>query len=247
VAYGHGEQFALRDGRTRLEVFPESGVTRLTGANLRVELFRSSPPVVRGEEVQLALGTREDASVEATLSVAPTGGVLFTYVAEVAETPQTGERASTGGHVAASRESGGAEQPAVTASGGESGEHPPAAGRDTRERREAEERVRISGRLGRDPSFYTTARGIRVAKFPLAVEQDGGRAAWHDVLAFGDHAETLRVSIERGEDWLRKGRPVQVVGYWHENRKPNKDGTVRTVHDLYAAAVRATPPIGQRP
>jgi single-stranded DNA-binding protein len=86
-----------------------------------------------------------------------------------------------------------------------------------------------------------------VAKFPLAVEQDGGRAAWHDVLAFGDHAETLRATLERGEDWLRKGRPVQIVGYWHENQKPTKDGTVRTVHDLYAAAVRQTPPIGTRP
>lgn len=122
----------------------------------------------------------------------------------------------------------------------------PAPGRDTPVTREAEERVQLTGRLGRDPSFYTTARGIRVAKFPLAVEQESGQTAWHDVLAFGDHAETLRATLERGEEWLRKGRPVQVVGYWHENQKPNKDGTVRTVHDLYAAAVRQSPPIGKR-
>src|SRR5512144_2442424 len=115
VAFGRGEGFALRDGQTHLEVFPESGVTRLTGVDLRVELFRSPPPVVQGAEVLLAVGNRDDTSVEATLSVAHTGGVIFTYVAEAPESPQPAEPAATGVDVPENPESGGGGRPAVAA------------------------------------------------------------------------------------------------------------------------------------
>src|SRR5512144_2305794 len=42
VAYGEGHQFSLGRGDARLEVFPRTGVTRLTASDVRVELFGST-------------------------------------------------------------------------------------------------------------------------------------------------------------------------------------------------------------
>jgi single-stranded DNA-binding protein len=36
---------------------------------------------------------------------------------------------------------------------------------------------------------------------------------------------------------LAQGRQVDVVGYLHTNERPGKDGRVRTVQEVYAAAV----------
>lgn len=100
--------------------------------------------------------------------------------------------------------------------------------------------MRISGRLGRDPSFYTTTKGKRVAKFPLAIASEDGKTSWHDVLAFGDHADSLRERAQGGQ--LGRGNAVEVVGYWHESSKPGKDGQARTVRELYAVAVHKQTP-----
>lgn len=169
VAYGEGHQFSAGQGRVRLEIFPRTGVTRLTTQGARCG--------------------------EAT--------------------------------------------PAATAAVGNGGGERPTS-QDTSVNHEGEERVRVSGRLGRYPSFYTTRSGKRVAKFPLAVPQAGGRTSWHDVLVFDERADELRKRAETGQ--LGRGNAVDVVGYWHENQKPGRDGTARTVRDLYAASVQQPSP-----
>ncbi len=96
-----------------------------------------------------------------------------------------------------------------------------------------EERVRValSGRLGADPTFRTTPKGVLVARFQLAVHEEQDSTTWHTVLAFGDRAEKLRGA-------LRKGQEAQVVGYLHERDIPTREGGTRRVQEIYAALVQ---------
>jgi single-stranded DNA-binding protein len=99
-----------------------------------------------------------------------------------------------------------------------------------------QERISLTGRLGRDPSFRTTKTGSLVGKFPLAVHREDGDTTWHTVLAFGPRAEQLQKRVTAGE--LTQGREVDVVGYLHVNERPGKDGTPRKVQEVYAVAVK---------
>ncbi len=94
-------------------------------------------------------------------------------------------------------------------------------------------RVQLAGRVGQHPTLRTTPKGTLVARFPLGVkdETDLEKTTWHTVLAFRERAEQVR-------DRLKKGDPVEVIGYRHERQIPRRDGTTRTVHEVYATAVK---------
>lgn len=68
------------------------------------------------------------------------------------------------------------------------------------------------------------------------MHREDGHTTWHTVLAFGPRAEQLQRRVEAGE--LIRGREVDVVGYRHLNTRPGKDGTPRTVQEVYAVAVK---------
>src|SRR5512144_2173857 len=86
VAYGEGHQFSLGRGDARLEVFPRTGVTRLTTTDVRVELFGSTVAEVSPGGVEF---TRTQPGQDASLTVVPGGGTVFTLIAG-------GERRPTG-------------------------------------------------------------------------------------------------------------------------------------------------------
>ncbi|MEU2869722.1 single-stranded DNA-binding protein [Streptomyces olivoreticuli] len=98
------------------------------------------------------------------------------------------------------------------------------------------ERVRLIGRLGRNPTIRETAGGKLVAKFPLAIHLEDDTTRWHDVLAFGDRAQALQKRVEAGE--LVKGHEVEVVGYPHAREYTGRDGTPKTAQEIYLAAVK---------
>ncbi|WP_369362984.1 single-stranded DNA-binding protein [Streptomyces sp. CG4] len=98
------------------------------------------------------------------------------------------------------------------------------------------ERVKLTGRLGRTPTFRTTASGKFVGKFSLAVHTENGETVWHDVLAFGDRAATLQKRVETGQ--LTKGNEIEVVGYPHTREYTGRDGTPKTAQEIYLAAVK---------
>ncbi|MEE4595781.1 single-stranded DNA-binding protein [Streptomyces sp. DSM 41524] len=105
------------------------------------------------------------------------------------------------------------------------------------EAKEAEaQRVKLVGRLGRNPTFRTSAAGKLVGKFPLAVHLENGETAWHTILAFGDRAAALQSRVEADE--LIKGREVEVVGYLHEREYQGRDGTQKTAQEIYSVAVK---------
>src|SRR5512135_3037790 len=87
VAYGEGQLYSAGRGTTRLEVFPQTGVTRLTAQDMRVELFRNADASVSQTGVEFH---RSQPDQEASLTVLPGGGVVFTFIAGAEPTSPTG-------------------------------------------------------------------------------------------------------------------------------------------------------------
>lgn len=101
------------------------------------------------------------------------------------------------------------------------------------------ERIELSGRAGADPTFRTTPNGTLVGRFPLAVHETENTTTWHQIVAFNARAESLKGVVSRGA-------AVDIVGYLHRREVPAAEGTSRTVTEIYAASVTATPPKGER-
>jgi single-strand DNA-binding protein len=101
--------------------------------------------------------------------------------------------------------------------------------REARER----ERVHLAGRVGQTPRLRTTPKGTLVAQFPLGVkaEADIEQTTWHTIIAFQKRAEQVR-------DTLTKGDPVEVIGYVHERAILRRDGSSRTVQEIYATVIK---------
>src|SRR5574339_1155918 len=87
VAYGKGQLFSAGHGAARLEVFPQTGVTRLTAQDMRVELFGNAIAAVSETGVEFH---RSQPDQQASLTVLPGGGVVFTFVAGAERTSPTG-------------------------------------------------------------------------------------------------------------------------------------------------------------
>jgi primosomal replication protein N len=91
----------------------------------------------------------------------------------------------------------------------------------------------LTGRVGRQPVFDTTPTGKPRVRFPLAMHPTPEATAWHRVYALGEHAQRLRGKVERGQE-------VEVIGFHQARQLKRKDGTLRTVDEFYAVAVRLT-------
>ena len=97
--------------------------------------------------------------------------------------------------------------------------------------RPEQERLTFLGRVGSNIAFRTTAKGVLVARFPMAVRMENGDTTWETVIAFGDKAEKLRDSVQRGD-------AIEIVGYAHAREVQRRDGSNRTVREIYAAVVK---------
>ncbi|MFD5008536.1 single-stranded DNA-binding protein [Streptomyces chartreusis] len=82
----------------------------------------------------------------------------------------------------------------------------------TDEAKEADaQRVKLVGRLGRTPTFRTTASGKFVGKLPLAVHLENGETEWHDILAFGDRAAALEKRAVRPQEGVKPVKQCSVT------------------------------------
>src|SRR5919112_5909472 len=68
------------------------------------------------------------------------------------------------------------------------------------EQREAE-RLTLLGRVGRDPTFWTTKTGVARAHFPLGVRHDpaNDKTTWHRIDAWNRWAERARDTVSKGQ------------------------------------------------
>ncbi|MEU5301761.1 single-stranded DNA-binding protein [Streptomyces noursei] len=296
-AYGQGWHFQVNGTREplSLDTFPESGVSRITTKNTRIELFGGSLPMVEGVGIVFL---RKDSDREhSSLTLHPDGGLTLMIDPGATEThgqpdgEATGQliaqqeaaaqevvksaepepsqvepavkpgpgatmigRADAEAHSAAQKPEPEAPkraagafpdarpivEPAVVSEPAKAQEpdapHEPPSTPDTEAGEAQRQRVKLVGRLGRNPTVRETANGKLVGKFPLAVHLEDGTTKWQDVLAFGDRAAALQKRMEAGE--LAKGNEVEVVGYLHEREYQGKDGTAKTAQEIYLAAVK---------
>ena len=71
-----------------------------------------------------------------------------------------------------------------------------------------------------------------MAQFPQGVKEDDiTKTTWHQVVAFNQRAAQVR-------DSLTKGDPVEVIGYVYEQAIARRDGTTRTLHEIYATVIK---------
>lgn len=99
---------------------------------------------------------------------------------------------------------------------------------------EKAKRVELAGRAGRDPVLRETAKGVKIAKFPLAEHPDGqeGETVWHTIVSFKDLAKKVSETVHKGDQ-------LKVIGYRNER---NYNG--RTIEEINAVVVKPpkTPP-----
>ena len=95
-----------------------------------------------------------------------------------------------------------------------------------------QERVVLTGRVGRDPVFWVTKTGIARAKFPLGSkdEPDSNRTTWREIQWWAKRAERVR-------DTVRKGQLLEVVAYRRLNDVPGRTGP-RQVEEFHGSVVK---------
>lgn len=103
---------------------------------------------------------------------------------------------------------------------------------DTPVQPEKEERVKLFGRLGTDPTFRTTRNNKLIGQFPLAVRLDEETVKWEKIVAIGPRAEKLRNELK-----LSRGRAVEVIGYRHKEMRKDRKGNERDVEEIYVVAI----------
>jgi len=108
---------------------------------------------------------------------------------------------------------------------------PPPAEQQPQDERE---RVTLHGRVGKAPTFRTTAkRGVLIGSFPLGTHPDLETTVWHTILMFDNRARMLQ------EKNLAVGEEVEVVGFPHKREIQTPAGESKTVTEIYATAVRS--------
>lgn len=93
------------------------------------------------------------------------------------------------------------------------------------------ERLFLVGRIASPVSFHTTGQRKLVARFRLAVADEGETTQWHTVKAYGARAETLEEQVGRGE--LGQGIEVELIGYLHRRQRRASGERVKLVAEIY--------------
>ncbi len=229
VAYGDGHEYAIGD--LRLAIFPTTRVARLTSPDARLELYRQDPPTISEDGVVFA---RADRPTTAGLMVDADG--FATYLINPADSSEPSESSqapvsapdtldvSPAGQAAVQEDSGTRQQHSLDPSPAPT---PPSLTTDD----DKQERVTLQGRVGRMPALRTTRTGKTVAQFPLAVRDEQNNTTWHTIVAFDERAKKLQEAVKKGD-------PVQVIGYKHVKEQQGKDGKLKRVEEIYAVVVK---------
>lgn len=212
-----------------LELFPARDTIRLSTPDLALTIRQENPPLLDdGTEVVIFPGLHHE------LRLGPDGATQLTLHPHPQAPEMTHDESVTPGH--------GIDRVGITSPSSDDLADPDDGLDEPVEpdtetiseggTRTERERLRLSGRLGRDPIFRTTRNAVLVAKFPLAVRDDEGVVAWSTIYAFRQRAERIR------QQALAKGMWVDVVGYRHPRVIRGRDGIERTVEEIYAVVVK---------
>ena len=84
-------------------------------------------------------------------------------------------------------------------------------------------KVMLIGNLTRDPEFMTSASGINVCKFAIAINSgfgDNSRTDYFNIVTWRNYAESCN-------KYLKKGSKVGIIGSLQNNDYTDKDGIKR--------------------
>ncbi len=224
--HGEGTRYCLgQPPTTELEIFPATGAVRVTAPNLALYLLHQEPPLLSPSTVVFTAKANPECQ---RLVVSADGFMSLVF------------QPHSSGHERVALPPVVPEHPIPqtdTSQPRSDDPTPPQGGSEmaitTPEDQATRERVHLAGRLGTDIRFRTTRNGALVASFPLAIKQDDGSTQWRDVLVFNARAEKLRAS-----EPLQKGQSCEIVGYRHQKEVMGKDGTSRTIEEVYAVVVK---------
>ena len=221
-AFGEGTRLAFGPTTTpvtTLELYTLTSAARIRCQGLLIEVTGVAPPAVTDAELpadeESVVLSNTPKGNDLRVGIAAQGDVsLFVAASELLVLEQVSqETAEKAPKASGEEEALSTAEPETTAE-------------------QSQERISISGRVGADPTFRTTAKGVVLARFPVAQHLDG-KTVWHQVLVFGERAELLREA-------LKKGQGVDVVGYVHERQAhDNKD---KIIKEIYAALVKTDRP-----
>jgi hypothetical protein len=226
VNYGDGHVFDV--DTALLEVYPKTGITRVTTTNARVELYDVPRYSVRDERVVFEQGEEDNRQ---RLQIRADGKVAFHPVLRAAEAPRT-EETAPGGHKGSPT--------AVSAS--EATTAPSSTTPAATEGKE-QEVVTLRGRVGRffssdlDAQPPTAAMSFAV---PVPTQEDPD---WWKVVATHGLAVDLHT-------WRFRERPAKLTTGWRADvtgqieitERTGKDGTPRTDRIMYAQSVTPIKP-----
>lgn len=206
LLYGEGVSLLVgaRTDPGRLDLYPERLLARLRSSSLRLDVANVSAVGASSGAVKIE---SVDERVRTILFLSSDGSLMLNCRLN------TGERQS-------------APPPEPTAV--EVEPVSPPKSEEPEERKP--ERVVFTGRIGRQPSPRTTAKGRLIVKVPLAVHE-GEKTSWHTVLFFDEVAK-------KAADTISKGAIVTVVGYKHLKEVPRRGGGTRQIEEVYAASLQ---------
>jgi hypothetical protein len=219
VAHGDGQ--AMDVGETTIEVYRNAGVARVTTPDARIELFRVPSYQVSPERLVFSQGVPD----QRTRLLLRSDGRVWLYPGiRAAESNSTVETPSSDEVVSpnpAEPSKGVIQPPDGIPTAGRPEQHEP-------------EQQQLSGRLGRDPWFND--QGDRpTAGFPLAVNDEQGRATWHRVVVAGELADQVRAGLQSGQ--FKKGRLVQISGIEMAKQEQTAKGGTKTTKEFHATSI----------
>ncbi len=233
--HGEGLRYAIDgmydDPQGYLEIFPQNGVVRYQGEGISIAGQFPEHPYIEADRLVFSSESEHESR---SLIVTDQGEVtLF-----IAPRPPLAEPDELGRLIAASDQiereinviAKSALHPETIAT--DQQPEPPKANTettmDTKAETERKQRIEVTGRAGREPKIQETAKGTKIAKFPLAEHPEGdeGPTKWHTIVAFKDLAQKV-------SDTVKKGDEVKVIGYRNEREYNGK-----TIQEINAVVVK---------
>lgn len=237
-AHGEGRRYALGvrydEPQGHLEVFPANGVVRYQGEGISIAGQFPGDPYIEPDRLVFSSESEHESR---SLIVTDQGEVTL-FVSPrppFAEPDELGRLIAASDHIeheiaviaksARSYDPIAADQPKPDVSNIKNA-------MNTKPETEKAPRVEVEGRVGRDPILRESAKGVKIAMFPLAEHPDGdeNETRWHTIVAFKERAEKVIDSVHKGDR-------VKVIGYVNEREHNGK-----TIQEINAVVVKPPKP-----
>jgi len=242
-AEGDGVRFLVGLSQLTLELFPQTGHARIITPDFLIEAYRVRPASLGQGDLILEGGDTStgrrflwlDSSGQVSLFAPPSSelgnpaeqkiaAIIKQHNASEGETPSPPPLQEAQNKL--TRPSGPVTQDGQLETVSEAISSPNGQAAEAKEKKEY---IKLSGRVGRKPVFWTTRNGVAIAKFPLGVHFEDGSTQWHTIKAWRALAEKARE--------LDKGQLASVNGYIDYETRRGDDGKIRREKMVRAAMI----------